>query len=195
MILPTGEIHPKSTYICGVDPARMGVDETGIVILERPFQSSTVYVCHLETSQKQLLTATIGRVKYLDSKFNFKKIIVDETGLGSGVVDSLKEAIKGRVEGIVFTINSKADIFTNLKLLLQRQILYLSNKANADIAKKLFFQLLSINREFTESGSMKIFHEEGKHDDLVCALALAASYFKKGTQNKRKYGLAPGGNI
>lgn len=194
MIMPTGEIHPKSTYICGVDPARMGDDETGIVILERPYLSHNIFVCHLETSQKQLLTSTIGRVKYLHSKFHFKKIIVDETGLGSGVVDSLKEALHGTVEGIVFTLSSKAEIFINLKLLLQKRILHLSNKANSDIARKLFFQMLTISREFTESGSMKIFHEEGKHDDLVCALALAAIYFKKGSQSKRKYGLAAGGN-
>ena len=193
--MPTGEIHPKSTYICGVDPARMGDDETGIVILEKPFQSSNIFVCHLETSQKQMLTTTIGRVKYLNTKFNFKKIIVDETGLGSGVVDSLKEALRGKVEGVVFSISSKAEIFVNLKLLLQKRILHLSNKANSDLAKKLFFQMLTINREFTESGNMKIFHEEGKHDDLVCALALAAHYFKKGHKTKRKYGLAAGGNI
>lgn len=189
---PTGGIHPKSTYILGVDLARFGADETALVVVEQLAFGGDCFVCFMETYQGQSLSHTIGRVKQLDKMFNFKRVMIDETGLGAGVVDSLKESVGHRIEGVTFTQDSKSEMFTNLKLMMQQKKLIIQNKNMSEMGKKLVYELLIINQEVLETGKIKLSHDERSHDDLVCALALAAFYFKPGRKMKRGYSLAGG---
>ncbi len=121
--IPNGEIHPKSTYILGVDIARQGADETALVILEQIAFDTNIFVSHIETLNTPDLNSAIGRVLFLDKFFSFKKIIVDMTGMGAGVVDILKSKLGYKVEGIWYTQKLKAEMFTNLKLLMMRKLI------------------------------------------------------------------------
>lgn len=191
--LPTGIFNKKSTYVLGCDFAKTS-DETALVIVEQlPFSKDNddLFVMHMETHQIPL-NQVIGRIKYLDSKFEFKKIICDKTGMGEGPVDILKQDLGGKIEGIAFTRSSKPDMFNNLKLLLQQKKLCIpSYKTNSDDKfKKLFFQFLAITAEYSSRSEVPhISHEKGTHDDLVCALALACLHFRVGKNNKRQYPL------
>lgn len=193
---PLAELNFKSKYICGLDVARTGKDETAIVILEQlPFDTN-IFLVYIDTFHSPDLTYVIAKVKYLDDIFHFKKIIVDETGLGAGVSDSLKQQLPGRVEGVWYTQKSKVEMFNNLKLLMTRHSgkLYIPDYAenNDPIIRKMFYQFLSITQEFKEGRLLpKIAHEEREHDDIVNALALAATYFKI-RDNKKRYPLAGG---
>jgi hypothetical protein len=187
---PDGSYNEKSTYICGVDCARTGKDETAIVVLEQlPFDNN-IFLVHIETSHTPDLNMVVGRVKYLNQIFNFKRIMVDETGLGAGVCDMLKSNLGVKVEGIWYTQKIKAEMFYNLKLLMTRPTgkLFIPdyNSSNDPIVRKMYYQFLSIQQEFNNSEVPKIFHEERSHDDIVNAVALAAYYWKVG-QNKKKY--------
>ena len=158
------------------------MDETAIVVLEQLPFNDNVFVVYMETFNTSNLTHTIGRVQYLDQFFHFKKVICDETGLGAGVTDILKQKMKGRVEGIWYTQKSKAEIFNNLKLLMSRKKakLYIPDYTeNPDpIVRKMYYQFLSIRAEYTSDISTpKLTHEDREHDDIVNAIALAASYF------------------
>jgi hypothetical protein len=193
--VPSGQIKEKSTYVLGIDWNRKGKDQTALVVLEQlPFSAanSGIFVSYIDTSNTQDMNEAIGRIRYLNSLFNFKKIICDETGLGS-IVDVLKGRMPpGVVEGIVFTRQSKADMFFNLKVLMQQRKLRFPNwKTNShENCKKLFYQLLSIEQQFQENSEVPaIYHQTGKHDDIVCALALAATYFRS---EKRKKGYVLG---
>lgn len=191
-------IHPKAKYILGVDINRKGKDETAFVIVEVPAFSNPatdkLRIALIETRSTADLTQVIGYTQYLNSIFNFEKIYVDSTGIGAGVVDSLKQYIgKGKVEEIIFTVKSKPEMFYNLKLLLQQRRLKLSDyRVNEHPnAKKLFYQLLSIQQEFRENSDVPlIFHQKDTHDDIVCALALACLYFKPGKGIKHGYYLS-----
>lgn len=192
--VPLGEIHPKSTYVLGVDPARTGKDETALVILEQLAFQDHIFVSYIETLHTPDLRTVIGRVIYLDKYYNFKKIIVDETGLGGGVVDILKGKLGYKVEGIWYTQKMKAEMFNNVKLLMMRPQgkLYIPDylTMNQAIVKKMFFQFLSIIQEYKgddPTRTPKISHEQRSHDDIVNAIALAAMYFKVATSAKRKY--------
>ena len=182
---PSGEINYKSTYVCGIDLNRRGNDETAIVVIEQlPFSdvNSPIFVSMVETKNTKSLVDVIGRVQYLHTLFNFKKIFIDTTGLGSGVTDVLKEKIRGGiVEEVMFTSRSKPEMFINLQLLLQRKRLKIPNytKNNDENSRKLFFQLLSIDQEYrSDSNIPLITHQEKTHDDVVCALAMACLYYK-----------------
>ena len=190
-------INSKSEYYLGVDPSRKGNDETAFVIIEQPAFASEedpIYVVYIETTQKTELTDTIGRVLHLNSIFDFKKIVIDETGLGSGVVDVLKEKIQGGIiEGVTFSRKSKAELFYSLKLLMQQSKIkfpnYLTN--NNLNCKKLFYQFLSISQEFSSNSELpKIFHEDNAHDDIVCSLALAVWPFRPAKMHRRSLCIA-----
>lgn len=187
--------NPNSVYVLGIDFSRMGADETGIIILEQLPDHDKIFISYLETIAKKPLNETIGRVLYLHSIFNFRKIICDVTGLGAGPVDVLKEKLGGIVEGITFTAATKADMFYNLKLLLQQKKLIIPDyrASNKPAIKKLFYQFLSIRQEFGSNSSMpKFTHEDNTHDDLICALALACLFFRVGKKFRKGYGLGSG---
>ena len=191
--VPIGEINDKSIYICGLDVARTGKDETAIVILEQlPFDNN-IFIKIIETLHTPDLTMAIGRVQYLDSIFHFKKIIVDETGLGAGVSDSLKNKMQGRVTGIWYTNKSKNELFLNLKLLMSRanRKLYIPDysRSTDSLIRKMFYQFLSIKQEVSDkSDNLRITHEVREHDDIINALALAASWFNV-IKRRRSYPL------
>jgi len=174
---PRGEFNRKSTFILGCDPARTGADESALVVLEQPFSSTNIFVTYMEALHTPDLRDLIGRVLYLHKFFNFKKIYIDETGLGAGVTDILKGKLPGKVEGVWYTQKIKAEIFNNLKLLMQRpeSKLYLPDYRTQDnaIIKKMYYQFLSISRTFKDNDptrTPKISHESRTHDDIVNAI-------------------------
>lgn len=193
--LPSGAVFEKSKYVLGADLNRRGADETAFVVLEQlPFGDTNIFVSYLETQNFSKLTETIGRILHLHSVFNFDKIYIDATGLGSGVCDVLKEKIGGGiVEEIIFTSKSKPEMFVNLQLLMQQGKMKIPDyiQMNNALAKKLYFQFLSILREYKgDSEVPRVYHEKGKHDDLVCSLALAALYFQPHKTRRKGYNIS-----
>ncbi|MCK5625140.1 hypothetical protein KAI04_04840 [Candidatus Pacearchaeota archaeon] len=184
MITPTAEYNQKSIYILGIDVARTGKDETAFVILEQlPFQDD-IFVVYMEAKHTPDLTEVIDRAEFLDKIFNFKKIIVDTTGLGAGVTDVLKKKIGPKIEGIWYTQKIKVEMFNNLKILMTRDEGRLHIPRYQDtkraIDKKMYFQFLSITAEYHKDNPErlpKISHEARTHDDIVNAIALAATAF------------------
>lgn len=193
-VLPSGAVNSKSTYSMGVDLNRKGADATAFVVLEKPFNSEKCFLVYMEVHNYNKLTEAIGRILYLHSIFNFKKIYIDTTGLGGGVTDVLTEKISnGVIEEVMFTKNTKAEMFYNLKLLMQQQKIHIPNYVtdSNSLSKTLYYQLLEIHQEFTGNSEIpKIYHTSTSHDDLVCALCLAALHFKPANMIKKHYSLS-----
>lgn len=161
--------NPDAEYYLGVDFARLGQDSSVFIVIEKTDLLRVVKI--IETQQKTL-TDAIGRIKALNGIFRFKKIILDETGLGAGPTDVLKEQLKSVIVPITFTLKSKQDIYSNLKIQMEKRRLKFPNH------KKLIFQLSDLRYEFTSTGDMKIHHSERGHDDFTDSLSLAVSPFR-----------------
>ena len=174
---PNGTINPKCTYILGVDFARMGQDKSVFLVIEKDWHTGNLYVVWTEETKHKKLTDAIGRILVMDRNFHFKKIILDTTGLGAGPTDILKERLGGKVEGITFSLQSKQDLYSNLKILMEAGRIKLPNH------KDLLFQLMDLRYQVSSSGNLKIHHSERGHDDYPDALALACWFFK----GKRAY--------
>jgi phage FluMu gp28-like protein len=191
--VPYDFIQEKASFVLGVDLAKT-TDETALVILEcLPFEDLNicpVFVSSIETYQRPL-NEIIERIYYLHSIYSFKKIYIDMTGMGEGVVDMMNTKMRGLIEGVKFTLNSKAEMFTNMKLMMEKGRLKIPDytKTNDEKAKKLFYQFLTINKEYGKSEVPRFTHESGKHDDIICALALACLYFNKRRLGGKKYSL------
>ena len=189
MILPTGVVHPKSTYILGGDLARLGEDSTIFIVLEEPMDSQYIFLVYLEELNKKKLNETCGRIMYLHNYFGFRKVFLDCTGLGSGPVDFLSQSNRlgsGLVEGVTFTNKNKSDMYSNLLMLFE------SGRLKIPQNKKLIYQILDLRYELSDNGMIKIHHSSGKHshDDYPDALALAAMYWKGSKKRVHRFGIA-----
>lgn len=81
-----GNIQDKD-YICGLDPAGLGEDSGSISIFDYT-DEKMVQVEH-EITNKLYTTQTTDRIISLDALYNFKKIYVDDGGLGFGIFSEL----------------------------------------------------------------------------------------------------------
>jgi len=167
-----GDYNPKSVFVLGTDFARMGEDESVFIVVEEDMRRR-IRVNFIDATKHKLMTDAIGRIRILDEKFNFTKIYLDQTGLGSGPTDVLVEWFgSGKVEGMTFTLKSKQDLYSNLKRMMEQGKIKIPNH------KKLLYQLADLRYEVTSSGDLKIHHSERGHDDYPDALALAVWYWK-----------------
>ena len=104
-------------YYLGVDVARFGRDENAFVVAE--IKKKHIRIVKAETSRRKELTETVGKILELHKDFNFKRIYIDGTGVGGGVVDLLRERIErskiketnaSRIKGIVkYVINQSVN--------------------------------------------------------------------------------------
>jgi len=195
---PISEIHPKARYVLGVDLARLGEDSSVYIVIEQPYDDDDLYVVYIEETRHKLLTDAINRIRFLNSRFKFQKVIIDETGLGAGVADVLQEdsALAGKVDAKTFTIKLKQDIYSNLRALLEKRARNKPGGLHIPDHQKLIYQLADLRYEVvgskdgqTKHGNLKIHHSEKGHDDFPDALALAASGFKVGTTKAIYWGV------
>ena len=100
-----GSSHNSGEFFLGVDVARMGGDETTFEILEMVTQTDgkpKYYHRENIVHRYTLTTETIDKVLKLEEQYNFKKIYIDDGGLGVAVFDQLlvHDSTKRKVEAI-----------------------------------------------------------------------------------------------
>jgi len=108
----------------------------------------------------------IGEVMRLNELHSIEKLAMDRSGVGERPYEELQEKL-GVVEGVKFTQRMKAQLFTNLKMLMERGRLKLPHD------RILFSHLNAVECHTTASGGLRFTHPEGTHDDAAVALALA----------------------
>jgi len=151
-------------YFLGVDVARMGKDETVYSIVE--YDGVKCKLVRLIATQKLPTTDIVGRVKRLHEKWDFSLILIDETGVGGGPADQLKEA-NVPIKLVTFSVNTKNEMYPNLKFMMEHNLLEIYQN------QKLEAQLTDLGYSHTSGGKFKFSHSERGHDDYPDSLALA----------------------
>ena len=165
------EPRARCNYYLGNDIAGEGEDES--VCISVWGHSEGIRVVSIDNFLKNKPREIVGLDIQLYQKYKYLKMCLDKTGLGEGPEDWVKEELENIgvngdiVEGIRFTVQSKMDMYSNLKKLMNQ------GKLKFPPHKKLIFQLLDLRREITSSGNLKLHHSEKGHDDYPDALALA----------------------
>ena len=166
---------PSQKRYAGVDVARMGGDE--FVITSVTISRDKVYMCGLDIYKNILITEGARYIKYANNKYNYKRIFIDDGGMGVGVFDILLEdpATKRKVEAINNSSRSiskdgqrkkrllKEDLYNNLLSLMERGKVKLYQDDN------LFHSLKSIQAEYS-GGNLKLF---GSYSHICEALIRA----------------------
>lgn len=110
--------------------------------------------------------------------------IIDSTGLGMQLAEELKARDRFRVEAVQFTASVKQDLMNHLRLLFEKQMIYLPK--NEDLLNQLY----SVQMEVLEARTKYKVKATEHHADKVIALALATKPIKKvRVFYKKPYGL------
>jgi hypothetical protein len=125
-------LNSDGEYYLGVDVARMGGDETTFEIIEKVGQ----LFCQRENIMHKmtLTTETIDKILELDEKYGFKRIYIDDGGLGAAVFDQLLKDDQTRRKVVAINNASRAldaddkrtrkllkeDLYLNMRHLMER---------------------------------------------------------------------------
>jgi len=178
-----GEREPK--YL-GVDVARMGADQSVLFSVAKVSQNECWQV-DMEITEKTLLTETIARIKNADRRYEFKKIYIDDGGMGVGVFDPLLQDPQTRRK--VVAINNASRSLDNddrgrkkiLKEDLYNNLLYLMESGQIKLWEddEIMLSLKSVQAEY-DDGKLKIF---GNYTHITEALIRAAWCMKSKSLN------------
>jgi len=181
LLKPEEKLLPPRKLYAGYDPGGRS-DPAALVVLEK-LADQTLRVCFLkmhlekknnEDQDENLYTRFTAEIKDLHDKMHFQKLMVDSTGLGSPIVEHCK-GLKLPAEGLQLTLNSKEQILSNLRLLLEKRKIILPDDLT------LVSNLNCIEAARTGAGHFTFSHPRGSHDDLAFALALACWAAAKST--------------
>ena len=158
--------------ILSVDVARYGRDFT-IYALVDYIEDSYRTVEFFQDEHKDT-TSVAGRIISLNKKHNFDTILVDESGIGGGVLDVVREQgveVTGVIAGSKCTneeadencANLKAELHSKAKKLFETGKLKVINKGT------LFKEFRGMKKDWTPNGKLKIVDPD-KSPDYVDAL-------------------------
>jgi len=149
----------------GLDLAK-SIDWTCLIGLDKQRR-----VCVLERFQKSW-NDTITTVREIVGNI---PTLVDSTGVGDAVLESLQKDGRRNFEGFKFTQSSKQQLMEGLAVAIAKQEISFPDGVIVN-------ELESFEYEYTRTG-VRYSAPSGMHDDTVCALALANS--KAGTHKPR----------
>jgi len=164
---PKVEVYPGGTQkrVLAVDVARFGEDETVFTILE----SRGVFIweqIYLEGWRNKLLMETVGKIVDIQRTFGVDAIVIDDTGMGGGVTDRLREFrlqvipfISAEKAGNPVYANKRAEGYFKLQELMNKG--YLKLKPDADLLN----QLTTIRYKFQSNGNKIIVSKDEMRKD------------------------------
>lgn len=171
--------------ILAVDVARYGEDETVFCIVESADMIRWQQI-HQETWKNKSLMEVCGKVLDLQMTWNCDNIVIDDTGMGGGVTDRLREQV---AQGTVLPFlsagksrnglypNARSEGYFDMQEMLTKQ--YLKIMPDPTLAE----QLASIRFEYRSERGLKAIvskdkmkHEGIKSPDRADALMMAIYY-------------------
>jgi hypothetical protein len=158
------EPRPDKVYYGGLDLAKVE-DYTVLVIV-----SSDREIVFVDRFHRLDWSVQVTRIHAAAKRYRDARILVDSTGAGEPVYESLQRA-GCWVRPYAFTQRSKAALIDNLALMFEEDQLVLPR---AELWPEGIDELEAFQYSITESGSTRSAAPAGGHDDCVIALALAA---------------------
>jgi len=154
------QLNRQFQSFLGCDFARMGEDSSTFEVLQ--LRNDRLIQVENMVTRKTLTTDTIRLVEQLHDKYNFKKLYLDDAGLGAGIFDALLESIGDKVVGLNNSRRSltrdgrrkkqllKEDLYLNLLKLMEK------GEINLLDDPEIFLSLKSVQFEYSEEGQLRI---------------------------------------
>ena len=151
-------------YHSGLDLAKVE-DFTVLCVLNRKREVQFVDRFH-----RLDWTLQVNRVLGTTNRFNRSKVLVDSTGVGEPIYESLRKA-GVYADAYPFTQKSKDALINNLSLCFEQQLIRLPKP---ELWPDGIDELEAFEYSVTDLGNVRTSAPYGMHDDCVIALALAA---------------------
>jgi hypothetical protein len=127
------DIKPDGLYYLGIDPARYGKSKAAFAVSN--IEGEKVRIIYAEEIDKSSLSDLRDETLKLENQFRFRKIFIDDGGLGAGLIDFLEEIkeIKKKLRPINNAAAGaeskilKEDLYSNVLNLLSSEKLELLN--------------------------------------------------------------------
>jgi hypothetical protein len=170
---------PLGINFLGVDVARKGRDDTVLFSLQRFKKRQDYKLKQLDMyiTPKQMLTDTVKDILNADSKNHYRKIFIDDGGMGVGVFDPLLEHPQTKRKVIAINNSSRSiDRGGRAKKLLKEDLynnlLNLMEKGKIELIDddEIYLSLKSVQAEYKD-GKLRIF---GSYTHITEALIRAA---------------------
>jgi len=158
-------VFPSGDYYAGVDFGKLA-DYSVLTVLKREGDILKLVYMHqfpLETPYSQV----IGHLVRANEKFQFRKMLVDQTGVGEPVLEEIKAQGISCVEGVKFTVETKEELLSNLKIAMEQ------NRLAIPYHRQLCQQINEQQYAYSKSGHLQFSHPSNSHDDMLWALALS----------------------
>ena len=155
---------PGTCYFAGLDLARVE-DYTVLTIV-----NSECEVVFVDRFTRLDWSIQIKRIHAAVDRYNRAEILVDSTGAGEPVYESMLEA-GCDVEPYQFTQRSKAALIDNLAMMLERSEIRLPKQV---LWPEGIEELEAFEFSITNAGNVRSSAPSGIHDDCVISVALAA---------------------
>ena len=156
----SSSVTPSGEFYLGVDVARMGGDETTFEILEKI--NNIFYQRENIIHKYTLTTETIAKVLELDVLYQFKKIYIDDGGLGVAVFDQLLKEDQTKRKVIAINNASRAiDVDKKRHRKLLKEDLYLNLKHLMELGH---IKLLKDSTIFTSLKSIMVENNPSTND-------------------------------
>jgi phage FluMu gp28-like protein len=156
---------PVGEYYCGVDFGKLQ-DYSVIAVLRREGDNLKLVYMHqlpLETPY----THVIGHLVRANQKFQFRNVLVDQTGVGEPVLEEVRNQGVRNVDGVKFTVETKEELLTSLKIAMEQ------NRLAIPYHRELCQQINEQQYEYSKSGHLQFKHPQNSHDDMLWALSLS----------------------
>jgi len=167
---------PKGKYYAGIDLGKLQ-DHSVLSVTKTEDNTTKLFYIHefpLETPYNQV----IGHLAKANEKFLFQKILVDQTGVGEPILEEIRSQGMNCIEGIKFTAETKEELLTGLKILMEQE------KLAIPYNRRLCEQINEQQYTYSKSGHLQFSHPPSSHDDMLWSLALAVKASKTEPQPK-----------
>lgn len=163
---------PNHIYVIGADLARVR-DYTVLTVFDRE-NNNQVFQDRFQTLDWAFQTK---RIKALSERYNNAMVVVDATGLGDAIVDTLAR-LSIPVEPYRISEPSKKELIEKLSIWIDQKrlkILPIEDSIN---------ELEAFSYEIGPTGRIRYSAPEGYHDDIVISLALAVYFLNPKSTDK-----------
>jgi len=154
----------KMEYFAGLDLAKVN-DWTVLTVMDKDRR-----VVHVDRFNKLDWNLQVARIRAATERYNHAWTVVDATGAGDPVVESLVQA-GVRAEPYTFTSRSKADLISNLTILFEKRQITLPRY---ELCPTLVEEAEAFEYTVSEAGAIRTGAPGGMTDDHVISLGLAA---------------------
>lgn len=159
---------PRAEYFGGVDFGKLQGYSVVAVVKREGGVLMLVYLYEfpLNTPYSQV----IGHLVHANEKFHgFQGVLVDQTGVGESVLEEMHNQGLRCVEGVKFTVQTKEEMLTTLKIAMEQ------NRLALPYHRRLCQQLNEQQYIYAKNWHLQFSHSQSSHDDQMWALTLAVA--------------------